>query len=62
MISKISNQKYMLKQDLPGVKKGRILVDEGLFMFEEPRTKAEQQYRFNRDIIFNMKDWFQKHG
>jgi len=31
----------MLKQDLPGVKKGRILVDEGLFMFEEPRTKAE---------------------
>ena len=49
---------YILMKDLPGAKIGREIVDEGLFVFREPTTRAERMYRFNEDEILNNPTWF----
>lgn len=52
------NKVYVLQQNLPGVKAGREIVNEGLFVFREPTTPAERMYRFKEDEIKLMPDWF----
>ena len=54
--------KYELLKELPGVKAGRIIVDEGLFVFEEPTTPAERMYRFKKEEIVKMTDWFKENN
>jgi len=49
---------YILQKDLPGVKAGREIVDEGLFVFCEPTTRFERMYRFLKEEIENNTEWF----
>lgn len=57
-----SGKTFILLKDLPGVKKGNILEDFGLFVFKERRkgaNRALRMYRFDYKTIRKMKDWFQ---
>jgi len=52
---------FKLLKDLPGVKKGNILVDWGLFVFRSRGkygSRASRMYRFDYKTIRRMKDWF----
>lgn len=51
--------KYKLLKALPGVEVGREIIDEGLFVFREPTTAAERMYRFKKEEIERMPDWFE---
>lgn len=54
----MSKSVYILQKDLPGVESGREIVDEGLFVFSDPTTRAERMYRFNEEQIKLFPEWF----
>ena len=55
-----STKTYKLLKDLPLVKAGRLIIDEGLFVFKEPTTAGERMYRFRRDVMNTLPEWFEK--